>query len=276
MRYRHFLRVDANSLPKESFERICALAPEGRKNYGFHLQIDSTSPDGGDVVKQIAEICNSHGLERRRVIGANCFGHSADRWYGEERNNAEFFVLGRQDKIQGLTRPERDEQGRLLLIASNAKPSKKLGRIFPNWIIVSEKVRRLLESESFVGPQFGEVVLQGKSINASPDPFWELKSSIVLPKMANVHQFIHPGMTEPEPFRGDYSITIMLDDPPFNKGEVHYRRSDLAKLGQFDIGRTFEKYMEPHEALVVSQRFYQHCLKHKIPLEVEPVRIDLD
>jgi len=34
--------------------------------------------------------------------------------------------------------------------------------------------------------------------------------------------------------------------------------------------------MEPHPALIVSQRFYQHCLKHRIPLEVEPVRIDPD
>ena len=219
MKYRHFLRIDEKSLPKEVFEQICRLAPEGPKDYGFHLQIDSVSADGGEIVKKIVELCVSNGLKRRRVIGANCFGHSADRWYGDEgRQNAELLLLTRQDQIQGLTRPERDEQNRLLLVASNAKPSKKIGRIFPNWIIVSEDVRRLLEIEHLTGLRFGEMALEGKSFNVSPAPFWELQSSIVLPKMANVHQFIHPGLTDAEAFKGDYSKTIMLDDRPFNRG----------------------------------------------------------
>jgi hypothetical protein len=42
----------------------------------------------------------------------------------------------------------------------------------------------------------------------------------------------------------------------------------------FDVARTFENYMETHPALVISQRLYQHCLKNKISLNVDPVRID--
>ena len=38
----------------------------------------------------------------------------------------------------------------------------------------------------------------------------------------------------------------------------------------------FENYMEPHPALIVSQRFYQFCQENKIPLNVQPVRIDAD
>ena len=178
--------------------------------------------------------------------------------------------------MQSSAEPERNEQGRLQLVASNAKPSLKLFSVFPNWIVVSNKVRQLLESGQLIGLQFGEVVLKGKSVHASAEPFWELQSSLVLPKMANVHQFIHPGRTEPEPFQGDYSKIIMLNDPPFNKGEVHYRQKDLAALGAFDIARTFENYVEPHPALVISQRLYQHCLQHKINLSVDPVRIDPD
>lgn len=277
MKYRHFISIDTGILPDSQFEAVCSLSPEGRTERGFRLTIDSDRPDGGEIVADFVSICEKHGLKKRNVSTKTSYGHTADRWYGEEVYvNSDFLVLRRQDKIQGLTKPERDEQGRLLLVATNAKPSKKIGRIFPNWIIVSDKVRRLLESAGLIGLRFGEVALQGKSIHASPEPFWELQSSLVLPKMANVHQFVHPGMTDVEPFQGDYSKTIMLHDPPFNKGEVHYRRSDLAAIGPFDIGRTFEKYMEPHEALVISQRFYQHCLKNKIPLEVEPVRIDPD
>jgi hypothetical protein len=52
------------------------------------------------------------------------------------------------------------------------------------------------------------VVLKGKSMYAAKEPFWELKSSLVLPGMANRHQFIHPGTSAPEPFKGDYSRII--------------------------------------------------------------------
>jgi len=163
-----------------------------------------------------------------------------------------------------------------VLIASKAKPSIKVGRIFPNWIIVASKVRRLLENQSFKGLEFGEVVLKGKSVHASKEPFWEIKSPIVLPKMANTHLFFHPGREAPEQFTGDYTKIIGISDPPYNNSEPHYRCVELAALGSFDIARTFENYNEPHPALVISQRFYQFCLKNKIPLNVQPVRIDPD
>ena len=275
MKYRHFLQVNEATLPKSAFDEICAIAPEGRKPYGFDHQIDSDFSDGGETVYKIIKICSSNGLSRRRSYGPKSYGHSADRWYDDEvLHNAELLVFYRQIQIRSAAKPERDVQGRLQLIASTSKPTLKLFSVFPNWIIVSDKVRQILESGQFVGLRFGEVVLAGKSIHASPEPFWELKSSIVLPKMANLHQFIHPGRTEAEPFQGDYSKIILFNDPPFNKGEVHYRRNDLAALGPFDIAATFENFMEPHPALVISQRLYQHCLKHKIKLEVEPVRID--
>jgi hypothetical protein len=275
MKYKHLLRVTRGSLPDRVFDQICALAPEGRKAHGFHLEFFSESADGGDIARNIAAICSANGLHQRRVPGAGAFGHSADRWYGEEcYQKAEFLILNRQNKIQGLTQPIRDEKGRLLLVASNAKRSLKVGRIFPNWIIVSHKVRKVLEAGGLVGLQFAPVALQGHSINASPEPFWELQSSIVLPGMANKHRFIHPGLTEVEPFTGDFTKTVMINDPPFSKGEVHYRRADLAAVVPFDIGTTFEKYMEPHAALVISQRFYRHCLASGIPLAVDPVRVD--
>ena len=84
-------------------------------------------------------------------------------------------------------------------------------------------------------------------------------------------------MPEAERFhiQGDYSKVVLLDDDPFCKGELHYHQKDLEALGAFDIANTQEKFLSPHP-LVISQRFYQHCLKHKIPLEVEHVRIDPD
>ena len=63
-------------------------------------------------------------------------------------------------------------------------------------------------------------------------------------------------------------------DPPFRNAEVDYRRSDLQRIGEFDIARTFEKYLYPHGSLVVSQRFFAFCRENRVPLDVAPVRVD--
>lgn len=275
VKYRHFLRINESQLPKLAFSRICDLAPDAKKPYGFHLQIDSESPDGGDTIGEIIKICGANGLSRSQSIGGMSYGHTADRWYSDDEfRSAEFLILKRQPQIQSVTEPDHDEQGRLLLLGKNVNPNRKIGSVYPNHIVISDAVKQLLEPGGFVGLQFGEVAVKGKLAEEMVGQLWELQSSVVLPKMANIHQFIHPGQTEPEPFQGDYSKIIMLNDPPFSKGEVHYRRSDLAALGTFDIARTFENYMEPKPALVISQRFYQHCLKNKIKLEVDPVIVD--
>jgi hypothetical protein len=277
MKYRHFLQVNEATLPKSAFAEICAIAPEGLKPYGFKLQIDSDFPDGGEIVCKVINVCTSNGLSRRERYGPNSYGHNADRWYSDEEfRSAEFLILKRQPQIQSVTEPDHDEQGRLWLLGKNAKPNRKIGSVYPNHIVISDAVKQLLEPGGFIGLQFGEVAVKGKLAEEMAGQLWELQSSVVLPKMANVHQFIHPGRTEPEPFQGDYSKIIMLNDPPFNKGEVHYRRSELTALGAFDIARTFENYMEPLPALVISQRFYQYCLKNKIKLDADPVRIDPD
>lgn len=274
MIYRHWIQVGAGTLPAEDYTYLCAIAPTFVTSRGITMHVDTPNPTGNDVVQTFLEICKRNGLRRAMLSAAGCYGYYVDRGY--EKNDleaAEFLLLLRQREIQRLEH-ERDAQGRPLLVASKAKPSIKIGRIWANWIIVSDKIRKLLETQDFKGLEFGGVVLKGTSIHASEEPFWELKSSITLPVMANRHQFSNPGMSASEPFQGDFSKMIFIDDPPFNMGEIHYRRGELAPLLPFDIARTFENYMEPHPALVVSQRFYKFCVKSKIPLNVQPVRLD--
>jgi hypothetical protein len=274
MKYYRAFRVRQQSVPAAYYGEICRIYPDGQGADEFNVQ----SPAGDEalvpMIEKLVVVCEKQGLRRTRSGSERgTYGYDVDRVYEEsEYNDSEYLLLRRQREIQ--LEHERDSEGRPLLIASKAKPSIRLGRIWPNWIIVSDKIRRLLEPQAFKGLEFGGVALKGKSIHASKEPFWELKSSVVMPVMANRHQFIHPGMSAPEPFQGDFSKIIMLSDPPFRTGEVHYRRSDLAPLLPFDVARTFENFMEPHPALIVSQRFYQFCLNNKIPLNVQPVRID--
>jgi hypothetical protein len=251
--------------------------PGGITARGILAGIDSDAPDGGEVVQKFVSICEASGLKRKNVPSSRHYGHTADRWYGDEGlRSAEFLVLNRQPQAQSVTKPDHDEEGRLVLLGKNVKSILKVGSVYPNHVVLANEVKVIFENAGFAGIKFGEVAVNGEPTGKTTGQIWELQSSIVLPKMANVHQFIHPGRTEPEPFQGDYFKLIMLNDPPFNKGEVHYRRSELTALGAFDIARTFENYMEPHPALVISQRLYQHCLKNKIKLDADPVRIDPD
>ena len=243
-------------------------------------------PDGDEFIRRALEMLKRHGIPLRYSVNSSdynsSYGYDISRFYEpDDLKHAELLLLVRKGRIHNTLEPARDEQGRLYLLASKAKESLKLGNLlWPDWVIVSDKVRRSLEGAGLVGLRFIEVAIKGKSTYLASEPFWELQSSITLPKMPDrgnlFHPEFHPDHPTVEPFQGDYSRTIFINDAPFFNGEVHYRRSDLTVLGQFDIAATFENYMETHPALVVSQRFYQHCLKHKIPLPVEPVRIDPD
>ncbi len=192
-------------------------------------------------------------------------------------DSAELLLLGYQHKLKEVDGLERDEQGRMAVMASDVKPNLKFGSTWPNnLIIVSSATRQMLEGSGLIGLRFDPVTLRGRLSIPESDWPWELHSTLTLPKLANTHKLIHRGRGAAEPFQGDYSREVLIDDEPFFGAELHYRRSDLTALGAFDIANTFEKYSMPHP-MVISQRFYQYCLKHKIRLnDLKCVRIDPD
>ncbi len=288
MRYRHHLGVDEESLPKEAYEEICALAPSARKHYGFHLQLDTDASDGGEIVRRIIAICSQHGLARRRTVGRGAYGHYADRSYGDNLFDFDMLMLNRQVIARMGVRDSR--------FVGAADPAWRAGSLlgFSQQVVVDGEVRRLLEQAKFIGLQFGGSPVYPERLgaltadewlaaeNASqrsgilPGPFWELKTSIVLPKIATPLMEYGLRGAPPRPFEGDYSRPVFIDDPPFSKGEAGYRRGEINELGPFDIARTFEKYMGPEPALVISQRFYRYCLANEIGVNVDPVHVDAE
>src|SRR4051794_4415690 len=96
MQYGHHLAVDQESVPKEAYEEICALAPAARKHYGFHLQLDTDAADGGEIVRRIIAIFAQHGLRRRQAVGKGAYKHSVDRDYGDDLFNFDLLMLNEQ------------------------------------------------------------------------------------------------------------------------------------------------------------------------------------
>ena len=239
-----------------------------------YIKIEAAAGDEAKakLIEQAIAYCEANSITWSRLGLPGHYEYEIVRRYEpEDLTGARLLTLERGNLIQ--LEYERDAQGRLLMAASKARAGRKIGRIHSNWIVIPDATRKILDAGNFKGLEYGEVALKETSARASTEPFWELKSSLTLPKMANTGRFVISGHI---PFDEDYTKIVWIDDLPYRAGEIHYRENDLKVMGEFDVARTFEKYMEPHPALVVSQRFYQHCLKHKIPLEVKPVRIDPD
>lgn len=284
MKYVHTFTVLESSLTKNDFEALCRLEPRCRNPIGFKYNSLTEDVSGDGIICQALDLVQRAGLSNARIDDATHFAHCVTRQYEKcDLEAAEFLLLDYQKKVQKGVSPVRDEQGRLIILARNVTPGLKFASTYlDNFIFVSDGVKRVLETESLTGLHFGETAIKGESGFATGDPAWEVLSRITLPPIANTHQLVHRGMTRAEPFQDDYSREVLISDPPFVGGEPHYRRSDLAAVGSFDIANMKEKFI--HErALIISQRFYQHCLKNKIPLAsnkfllgARPIRIDPD
>lgn len=258
------ISLNKNVCPPDFYADIAQLYPGGtRSPLTFHLEAQPDDEEAARTVEHIAALCKQSGLDK--VRGA--YSQLVMPCYEEADLQAAplLRLVGQRKLFKGLNSNKRDATGRIVLLATEAKASITIASIFPEpWIVVSSGARRLLETADLIGIEFEEVAVKGHSIYAAPEPFWELRSTITLTKMAN-------SVIYPEPAYGHTAYTIQ--DPYV---EPHYRETELASLGLFDIANTFERSRGGSRLLIVSQRFYRHCLTHKIPLRVKPVRVDPD
>jgi hypothetical protein len=265
MKFYRRIWIKQREVPLELFTVIASLKPGGRRSDFFFVEAHPGDEEANSLVDKILALCSQRGLKYKAAGEPGSFEYLILPVY--ERSDflsAPLLRLWTQKRMfKGVDSDKRDEQGRVVLPASEAKPSIKMASIWPKpWIVVSHATRRLLENGGLAGMQFREVAIRSHSIHASSEPFWELSSTIVLPSMVNS---VPDATVAWDPMRH-----VILG----SFGEPHYRENDLQGLGAFDIARTSELLAGGDPALIVSQQFYQHCLKNRIPLEVRPVWID--
>jgi hypothetical protein len=268
--YRCF-RIRQKGSPKSLYRLVCAVAPGAARADDFEIEARSGETLKLWKIATLVAMCRAFGLHRTPRGEPGTYGLDAARHYEDsDLRESELLLVGPQPKHQ--INVLRDSQGRLLL-DPEFTTGLRLGSVW-NLTVVCDEFHEALESGGFLGLQFREAVPRNDS--NTRDTFWELESLLVLPKMANTDRLMYCGwrQTPPQPFTGDYSRMVFINDPPYRAGEIHYRRSDLAELGAFDVARTFELYRQPRPELVVSQRFYRFCLRNGISLNIEPVRID--
>jgi hypothetical protein len=259
---RILLRKDV--CPPDFYAEILRLYPAGAPGGLLWLmEAKAGDEETAELVERIAALCKARGLDN--IPGA--YSHSVlPHWEASDFHSAPLLWLMTQERMfKGIDSDKRDERGRVVLPAPKARATVRIASIWPKpWLVVSAETRRVLEGGGLVGLEFVGVAIKGRSVHTSPEPFWELRSTVTLPKMVN---------SVPDTTVDWDPVRYVLRD---QYGEPHYRQSELQPLGAFDIGRTFELLSGGDPHFIISQRFYQHCLKNRIPLEVRPARIDLE
>ncbi len=262
--YRHF-RVRELGFPPDIYREICAMKPEYRGKEDFVVESQPGDENTANFIMLLVDLCSKRSLKQTGTGEIGTYGYAVVRHYEPDDLNAAEFLILQTQKRMFRERLQRDDSGYLLLPARESGTSIKIASgMFNNCYVVSDSARKVLEAGQLTGLFFRETVLKGTSIRATTEPLWEIDSNIKLPNMVN--SFLNPHSVVP---------CYYIDERPYRYGEPHYRKRDLLPLGDFDIARTFEP-LTSDPAMIVSQRFYQHCLKNKIPLEARPVHIDPD
>ena len=255
----------------------CALAPSSVRVDDIKIEALRGEPLKRVRIAFLIAVCRSLWLKRSKFGEPGTYGYVVDREYerADLRTCELLCVLGFEER-DWQYEEKRDDDGYLVLQAHSVSRLLDFGQV-KHRVVVSERACRLIENEGFERPVFKEVRIEGGHLERLIPPCWELRASAVLPKVANTKRLMCYGMGptgKVEPFKGDYSRIVFIDDPPFALGEIHYRRRDLQTLGRFDIAQTFEHLWVPQRSLVISRRFYEFLASRGEPILVRPVRID--
>jgi hypothetical protein len=265
MKYYRYFRVRELGFPPPLYQEICALKPGARGKEDFVVESQPGDETNVALIERLVTLCERHALPRSGTGKIGTYGYEVMRHYEEEELKAAPLLMLQTQKRMFRERLTRDSSGRLQLPARECGVSIKVASgMLDSWYVASDSTRKVLERGPATGLFFRETVLKGNSMRATTEPLWEMDSAIKLPMMVN--SLLNPHSIVP---------CYMIVEPPYRDGEPHYRQRDLLPLGTFDIARTFEQLGSQPE-LIVSQRFYRHCLENKIEFEVRPVRADSD
>ncbi len=149
---------------------------------------------------------------------------------------------------------------------------------------VKDDAKKRLDTENLRGVVFKPAITRysidddeddDDDLPDNDDVWWELTSDIVLPPLAPSMTLLHEDNT---PFKGDFRKGCKRREGYYNHAELHYRRADIDAVGPFDLALTHEMFgglpNQFDRLVVVSQRFYQACVKHRVKTGFIPVRID--
>lgn len=277
MKYKIAFRIRQRGSPPGLYRLCRMLAPSGARAEDVKLEARSGESSKRFKIALLVNMCRSFGLGRTNFGDPGSYGYVLDREYEESDLDAcELLRIVEVRDRKVRSDDNRDVEGRLRLQSAKASRLQDFGEL-NHWLVAADSTRQMLEQGRFRGVQFRKVVTEGPLSETHSAPYWELGTSITLPKLANTNRLMCYGRGPAgtvEPFNGDYSRMVFIHDPPYAIGEIHYARGDLQGLRPFDIAQTFEHLWIPQQSIVISNALYKLLRSRGVPVIVWPVRLD--
>lgn len=203
----------------------------------------------------------------------------------------EYLEIWPTGKAVHIEASSRTDSGQIIL------PQRKMPRGFAIMIthlhrafFVTERAKLVLEANGMrhvnfrpasYRPSVGKSdEAEGAVIDRHDQPYWEIDSDFTMPSLSPSMRFTDE---DGGPWvRDDFSNGLQAREGFFTRPELHYRESDIANIGPFDLARTFEPfgnyrhYDRLNCRLIASRRFYETCVANKLKTEWVPVRVDPD
>lgn len=135
-----------------------------------------------------------------------------------------------------------------------------------NEFVISDSLRKAVETARLVGFDYEDrVEFVGERKGKVPQHYWILKTMNRMPPLSKETVYVDAA--------GERCTGLAIPGAHIPPGELYrFDGAAIKAMGEFDVATMRES--APKEATwIMSQRFYQLCLKHKAPLVVEPVEI---
>ncbi|MEM1164972.1 MAG: hypothetical protein AAGI30_01635 [Planctomycetota bacterium] len=292
-----FKGITPDNVGLDIFTELSQAYPSDRPNPRMYTRwTEYDSEDFHEIKRLLSEAglspWTNHLVERdnRKEFTLNIHR----RYDDEDREHASYLVLVNHDPDRVTVELAHELQkldGVPLIIGKRAPKKKNIlaQSRFPFGTLVADHVRQVLEKGDLRGIRFeatkvykavGRKGYEEESWDEYPEPWWELETTVTMPAFSSSVKLISG--THGVELKPDFSTGCRIDDGLFGPAELHYRRSDIDAMDEFDIARTHEpitgrvKWTRRDRPFVVSQRFYQYCKKNNVKADWRPVRIDED
>lgn len=283
------LGIFPKDIGEQAFSELLGIYSEGKKYRAFNCTLPTEDPR----LHTIRELLTTSGLrpwmDRFRKRPPDEYTIEIERIYEpEELNSAEYLELVPYAFTEGLS---RDDHGRIKIDGRELQPSAAFASTKLPWVIVPDRVKRLLQESDLHHIAFWPTIMVGGflakdrkepiSWEVYGEPWWELTSELILPPLSPSVDLRDADGQPLSRGSNNFSNGCHLREGLYSHPELHYRKQDLQAVEPFDAALTYEPFGTKGvpldwRRLVVSRRFRDFCLEHGWKADWVPVRIDED
>ncbi len=276
--------IFASNMSPALRQSLREYVPDGfdaKGNFAYNSSMGMT------MLGHVVYLLSTHGLIPYTRIGPNPgwdIRYSLQVWpdplSDDPAHNDDILAeLGSKDPARITTLSPGTEESPVLVVPKSENERRIAS--FDTRVFMSHAMKQLADVMGFRGIKYKRVPTYAAPLDSDDEhilaeaiaceDWWELDTDLTMPGVSSILIDDQGGIyKEGQPYSRrliPYKGFIMFP-------EVHYRRSDLAPLGEFDLARAKEFYSRNTLALIASRRFVEWCIAQGCQLALSRVVVD--